>query len=600
MKNNLQPSASAISSWAPLDRRPMHQWARGLRLPRGGYAISGKFSTEVSRYMDGVMEAIQDEFVREVTVCKAIQTGGTLCSTEIPIAWALVNAPGPIMWTHQTDKAVKEHVKGRFNSFIRKVPQIKAMMPTNRNDVTNTEMYFGDAYLLINAANLSSLQSKSIRWKFNTEVWLWEQGLLQHARGRVRKFEEIGTSKVVNESQASYDGDDFHKAFLEGDQATWSVKCFGCGKHSQLEFFGHAAEEPEKRACVIWNESARRSDNSWNIADAAASARWMCPLCGQEHADEPRTRTLWNASGMYIPLRLDAPKQKRSFRWNSLVSRKLSEMVAEFLNANVAAKSGVFQAMKDFKMQSLSLFWKEDTSTDAVLLRGSGYLLTAPTISAKVESETARFLTIDRQRDHFWCVVRAWRENGGSRLLYRGRVNTVEQLGEIQGRFEIEPNRAFEDAGYFPSAVYLDCEQRGWIALKGSGDNYFAATNKQTGRKIKRLWSDVSWIQGEKKQIPLIHWASDPVKDVLHNLRSGLGAPWEVADDAGQEYESQLNGDRKKEFVNKKSGRQEWRWVRVHANHFWDCEAMQVTAALMLGILASPEAIAEPVTEPTP
>ena len=94
--------------------------------------------------------------------------------------------------------------------------------------------------------------------------------------------------------------------------------------------------------------------------------------------------------------------------------------------------------------------------------------------------------------------------------------------------------------------------------------------------------------------IDLYHWASDPVKDVLGKLRSGQGAKWEVPDDAGQEYERQINGDVKKEMVNKRTGRSEWRWVRRHANHYWDCEAMQVAAALMLGILASP---AEPDEE---
>ncbi len=50
-----------------------------------------------------------------------------------------------------------------------------------------------------------------------------------------------------------------------------------------------------------------------------------------------------------------------------------------------------------------------------------------------------------------------------------------------------------------------------------------------------------------------------------------------------------MNGEHKRESVNKKTGRPEWRWFRKHANHYWDCEAMQVAAALMLGILAPPE-----------
>ena len=65
----------------------------------------------------------------------------------------------------------------------------------------------------------------------------------------------------------------------------------------------------------------------------------------------------------------------------------------------------------------------------------------------------------------------------------------------------------------------------------------------------------------------------------------------------GGEYENQINGDKKKAFLNKKTGRPEHRWQRVHANHAHDLEAMQVDVAMMLSILIPPEpAKEEPVT----
>lgn len=587
------------SGWRKPDRRPIWEWAHdNVTLP-ASYAQPGRFDASTSRHFLAPIAAIQNDTVREVTCMGAIQTGKSLIS-EIAIAWALCNSPGPTMLTMQTDDDAREHCNQRFFELLKNVPGIKAILPTDRHLVTMTDVYFGPFFLTVNGANLSNLQRVSIRWKFNSEVWLWKAGLLAHARGRVSAFEKAGNSKVVNESQGGNDGDDFHEAFKAGQQAVWAIKCFGCGRLAPLEFSGAARPETAARVCVTWNPDARRADGQWNVGRAAETAAWVCPHCGHQHEDSARTRARWNAEGEYLAARPDAPASVRSFRWEALVARPMADLVAQFLEARRQQKQGVMQAMMDFTRQRRALPWKDDFSTDAVLLRGSGYLLTAETITAKIADETARFLTMDRQRDHFWCVVRAWRSNGSSRLLYRSRIQTVEQLAEIQSKFSVEPNWCFEDAGYFPDSVYQDCALRGWTALKGSGDNYFNITERRTNRKLKRMWSDVSWVLKDNKRIPLIHWASDPVKDVLHNLRSGKGAGWEVADDAGQEYESQLNGDRKKEFVNKKSGRQEWRWVRVHANHYWDCEAMQVAAALMLGILASPEAIAEPVTEPTP
>lgn len=586
MKHNTEFSQSTIGLWAPLDSRPMHEWAKGLRLPRG-YAIPGRFSTDTTRYMNPVMEAIQDERVREVTVCKAIQTGGTLCAAEIPIAWFICNAPGPIMWTQQTDKAVKEHTKGRFNSFIRGIPQVKAIMPQGRHDVTNTEMYFGDFYLLINAANRNSLQSKSIRFKINTECWLWEQGLLQHARGRVSKYEELGTSKVINESQASVEGDDFHKAYLDGDQSVWSVKCFGCGEYSPLEFFGRSTLNAEKKACVVWDDAAKNADGTWDIKAAARSARWACPFCGHEHPDSPRTRALWNESGAYIAQNQNAPVTHRSFRWTSLVSRPLSSLVTEFLNANKAAKSGITQPLRDFRMQRLALFWADDDTSEKLLLKTHGYKLSELKPTDKIDNEAYRFMTIDRQRDHFWTSIRAWRRDGSSRLLYFSRVTTTEQNEELRIQYGVEPQLVFEDAGYFPEGVYTDCQKYGWTALKGSGENYFSHEIK--GQKLKRLWTNATRILHNGQMIPLFHWASDPIKDVLYNLRSGKGASWELPDDVSAEYVNQLNGERKKQRINGKTGRPEWRWSRTHANHANDLEAMQTVVAMMLSVLTAPE-----------
>jgi len=88
----------------------------------------------------------------------------------------------------------------------------------------------------------------------------------------------------------------------------------------------------------------------------------------------------------------------------------------------------------------------------------------------------------------------------------------------------------------------------------------------------------------------LFHWASDPVKDALYNLRSGRGAIWETPDDVAGEYANQLSGDHKKQRVNQRTGRPEWRWTRRHANHAHDLEAMQTVVAMMLSILSAPDA----------
>ena len=572
--------------WKKPDRRGVADWAHDHLFLPPAYAQPGRFDVSTSRHMLAPFAAVQDDSIREATWCGAIQTGKSLI-VEASICWAICNSPGPIMWTMQTDDDAREHCNQRFMEALKSVPQIRGMMPEDRHLKTMTDIYFGPFFLTVNGANLNNLQRVSVRWKFNSEVWLWKQGLLAHARGRVSAFEKAGNSKVINESQGGNAGDDFDLAYQSGNQQVWSVKCFGCDKLHALEFAGRAITDPSKMACVVWNEDARRADGSWNVGRAVETCRWVCPSCGHEHADTARTRARWNAEGDYVAARPDAPKHLASFRWEGLVAREMGQLVAQFLEARKMQKAGVIQAMQDFTRQRRAMPWKDDEAQESVTLSRSSYLLADATLAQPGANEAKRFLTVDRQRDHFWVLARAWNRDGSSRLLYRSRIVTPEQIEEVRARLNIEPQLVFEDTGYFPEGGYTDCARFGWSALKGSGENSFPKEIR--GRKIRRLWSDASIIQHDGKMIPLFHWCSDPIKDVLHKLRSGKGSPWEIAGDVGEEYERQMNGERKKERVNKTTGRPEWRWFRTTANHYWDCEAMQVCAAMMLSILIPAE-----------
>lgn len=577
------------AGWKKPDRRPIYDWLHDHWVLPASYAQPGRFDVSTSRHLIAPFDAIQSDAVREVSLAGAIQTGKTLV-VEGAATWATCNSPGPMMWTLQTDEDAREHCNQRFMEAYRAVPQIREMLPEDRHLKQMAAVYFGPFFLEVNGANLNNLQRVSIRWKFNSEVWLWKQGLLAHARGRVSAFEKAGNSKVVNESQGGNAGDDFDLAWQAGHQAVWSVKCFGCGKMSPLEFAGRMLDDPKKKACVVWNEDARRQDGSWNVGRAVESCRYKCPHCGAEAEDSARTRARWNSEGDYQAVRNDAPTSIRSFRWEGLVARDIGALVAQFLEARKAQKQGVPQAMMDFTRQRRALPWVEEDLSEVILLKSSGYKL-ADIVdkAAKLENEAKRFVTIDRQRDHFWIAVRVWFRDGSSRLLYFSRVTTSEQCEEVREVYGVEQQLTFEDAGYFPEGVYTDCTKYGWTALKGSGDNYF--TVERPEGKIKRLWSNASMVQHNGKMLPLFHWASDPIKDVLYNLRSGKGATWETPDDIGQEYPNQLTGDHKKQRINGTTGRPEWRWTRRHANHAHDLEAMQTVVAMMLGILVPPAPI---------
>jgi hypothetical protein len=215
----------------------------------------------------------------------------------------------------------------------------------------------------------------------------------------------------------------------------------------------------------------------------------------------------------------------------------LHHALAHKAGVHTFKKRGVIQPLKDFYQQRLALAWRDEQveiGRVEVAARGD-YLLAEITgkEADKIAGESRRFLTIDRQRDHFWAVVRAWKSDGGSRLLWRGRVLTTEQLLDVQKRFGVESQLCFEDAQFSTAQVYEDCIRYGWTALHGSGEDGFPVVLKN-GRKIMRFYSPIKQTQVPGGYARYMFWASDPVKDTLAALTSGSGvADWEAAADAG-------------------------------------------------------------------
>lgn len=595
----MNPLNAFSRGWTLPDRRPITEWARENVKLGGGYARQGPFDVTTCRHLIEPLASVQNDRIREITLRAAIQTTKTLC-VEIASLWAIANEPGPTMWTQQDDDSAKEHTKGRYRQLLRACEPVARLLPRDRHDRATNEIYFGDFYLLINGANLNNLQSKSIRWKINSECWLWKQGLLTHARRRVSAYARDGISKILNESQGSHAGDDFDKLWHEGTQEAWSVPCAKCGEVRPLEFFARMDDDEEKRAGVVWADDALREDGTPRESRVRESVRYVCAKCGHEHADNAKTRQAWNAGGRYVQRNDEADGKHRSFCWNALIVEDMGTLAMEFLSASAYKKRGLIQPLKDFYMQRLALPWKNMEETlgrvETVVLSSYTLAKVSESPADKIDNEARRAMTVDRQRDHFWAVVRAWRLDGTSRLLWRGRLLTTEQIREIAARYGVEPQLVCEDAQYSTAQVYEDCVNYGWTALHGSGEDSFA---HYLGRqKLARYYSSIKVTQVPGGVARYMFWASDPVKDVLASMR---GPGWELPQDIGEEYLKQTGvpqkqsdgtwkqtgGEVKRERVSKKTGRSEWRWAKVGPNHFNDCEAMQVALALALGILAS-------------
>jgi hypothetical protein len=570
------------------DRSPIYDWARRhVQLPES-YATPGPFNVRLSPWLVPIFDALQNPLVRRVHFRKAVQIGGTLVA-DVWLPWIIANDPGPISWTMQTDEMVEKHAKTRLWPLLERCRPVAAMLPKPGPHRTTTEIFFGGFFVTLNAANLSTQQSQSIRYKINDELWLprWQE-IYGHAVARVSKFEEVGRSKIYNASQApvmdAETGNVEDTSFRSGDQGEWHAECPGCRKVLPVAF---EVLSKEQRGGVIWDRGARRDDETWDVGRAVETCRFRCISCGYESADSDATRAGWAKTGRFVPMNPAAPREVRSFRLEAIVTRPMRLLVEEFLQAeNQLVRTGDEQAKIEFRTKRQALPWIVEKKAVNVLLKDSGYKLADYAQGESIPDEAIRFMAIDRQQDHFWVEVGAFSTAQGPRYrqLWFGRIDTRDQLRALQERFKVSSACVAQDRGYRPADVDRDCAEFGWRSMRGYGRRTWTMRDEATGTMVNFPFSDPQVSDYRGGDVYFYNWSGDYFKDTLASALEGKGdLRWELPSDVNPLYLEHLKGEAKVEV---RTGVWEWREVRSNApNHGLDTSAMLLCMATIAGII---------------
>jgi hypothetical protein len=570
------------------DRAPIYDWARRNVVLPEVYATPGPFNVRLSPWLMPIFDALQDTLVRRVHFRKAVQIGGTLVA-DIWLPWIIANDPGPVSWTMQTDDMVEKHAKTRLWPLLERCRPVAAMLPKPGPHRTTTEIFFGGFFVSLNPANLSTQQSQSIRYKINDELWLpkWQE-IYGHAVARVSKFEEVGRSKIYNCSQApvmdAETGNVEDSSFRQGNQAEWLAECPACHKPHGVVFEEMVGEQ---RCGVVWDRAAKRDDESWDVARAVETCRFRCVHCGHESPDTDATRAGWAKTGRFVSKNATAPREVRSFRIESLVTRPMRLLVEEFLSAeNHCVRTGDDTAKIEFRTKRQALPWIVERRAVNVLVQDSGYKVADYANGQPIPDEAARFMAIDRQQDHFWAEVGAFSFATGPRYrqLWFGRVETRDMLREIQRRYNVPDYRVAQDRGYRPADVDRDCAEFGWKGMRGHGRKTWTLKDAATGTWINFPFSELQVSDYRGGDVEFVNWSGDYFKDVLAAALEGVGdLRWELPTDVNPLYLEHLKGEAKVEV---RTGVWEWREVRSNApNHGLDTSAMLLCAATIVGVI---------------
>jgi hypothetical protein len=552
----------------PPARLSPSEWASGRVVIADG--LTPKYQIENAPWQREPLDTVANADAKEVVYLAPVGTGKTTFM-EAALAYLVAEDPGPTLLVGQTDDDLKDWAETRMDYVIRNTPETAALLPEDRHKKRKMVILFPHMSLFLTGANLSGLQSKSMRRVFGDEAWMWKTGMMQEARGRLH---DRWNRQIFFLSQAGIQGDDLDKAWQETDQREFMFTCPCCGR-----------EQPWRQANLIMDE----------IEDMLAKAQTARIRCEDEECnfvirDNPVQRRGLAESARYVATKQGMPGHI-GYHYNALCNWRLPlwEIALKFLQAKAAVSQGNLDPLRQYVQKRLAEAWVEDLTDNRRELVGDGYQLSEFSNGEPIEDELFRFMAVDVQRDHFWVVLRAWQggeQKGGSKLLYFGRVETFDQVDELQAKFRVPPKMVFVDAQYEKDRVYSACASRDWTALHGSRLESFPH-RRQDGSLIRRpfsKFSDASAANG--KRVRFAYWSSDRAKDIVHALRVGKGAPWMVPDDAPKEYLRQIDSEQKREVVSPITRQTEYRWVKVRKdNHAWDCEAMQVVAALMLRLL---------------
>lgn len=572
------------------DRASIADWARRHVVLPESYAIPGAVNFKLTPWWIPVLEALQNPLVRRVHARKAVQTGGTLVA-DVFTAWQLANEPGPQLFVMQTEDMVQRHCKSRLMPLLEQCKPVASLLPRPGPSRTTTEIYLGGAWLACVSANMSNLQSQSVRYLAFDELWLPRaQEVYGQALARVSAYEQVGRSKVYSISQAAVMDAETRNAedtaFLAGDAAEWSVECPACrGIHPAA--FAIRGDKGAIAGGVVWDAKARRDDETWNVARVLETVRFKCPLCAHESDDSDATRAAWKRSGRYVATNASAPADVRSFRVEAIVSRPMRLLAEEWVNAcNTLVRAGDENPTIEFRTKREARPWIVERKVVSVFAPKSGFTVGTYADGSAIPDEQIRFLAIDRQQDHWWAEVGAFSTAQGPRYrqLWFGRIDTRDQLRELQLRYRVPDGCVAQDRGYRPSDVDKDCADFGWRGMRGFARKTWTMRDETSGQMINFPFSDPQVSDYRGGDVYFYNWSGDWFKDILSLALEGKGdLKWELPEDVNPLYLEHLKGEHKVEI---RPGVWEWKEVKTNApNHGLDTSAMMLCVATIAGVL---------------
>ena len=477
----------------------------------------------------------------------------------------------------QSDEDIADWAEERLMKMLDAMPATKALMPSNRYAIKKREIHFPHMFLRCGGANLNSLQSKSCRWVFCDEVWAYKVGMIEEARARLH---DRTNGLLLCMGQGGIRGDEHDKIHETCTQYEYSWACPNCAG-----FNPYSCGPAQLRY-----DEAKDEKGNWDWPRLISSVRLRCPLCEAEFADTEYNRKRLAVSGQYRatgagnawPDRLGLHLCVPAVYWI-----RWSDIVLQLVKARERMLLGDWSDLRKFTQKREARAWVEEEQQISVPLQSGGYRVADYEDGKPIEGgEAVRFLCADRGKDHFWVAIRAWRADGSSRLLKAERISQWDDILKLQMQYKVLHPGVCIDAGYDTTQVKSFCAAKGFLALRGDRINSWVHRDAKAN-SVKRPYSPFQVeYSTDNKPCYLVYFSNLHLKDTLSLLRLGRLLPFEVPADVSAEYSLHMSSEVRKDVIGA-SGELTQRWVQIadRPNHLWDAEVLQVTMAVMYGVV---------------
>jgi phage terminase large subunit GpA-like protein len=540
---------------------------------------ASRFDRSVAPWLNEPLVAATDDETTQVFI-RASTGAGKTTLMETLACYVVSQKPGPTLFVGQTDDMVKDWTESRLIPIFRECSEVAKLFPEDRHAMRKTTIFFPHMALFAGGANMTNLQEKSMRYCIGDEVWRWKAGMIKELKAR---HHDRWNRKTILVSQGWDQGHESDGEWDSGTREVWGWTCEGCGawhRYAWSDIKYHVSTNEQQEP--LWDEIER-------------SVELECPTCQRQYPDTAAVRRKLSQGARYKVLNPHPVRGHRSFEIPALAVWWVPwfSLVREWLEAQDAKRSGHLDPLKQFLQKRLAQVWVEEVTSSLPDVSVADYGKADYAEGQKIDGEHRRFLAIDKQRDHFFGVIRAFRADGSSRLLHESRLLTWDAIAAIAEQYNVPGRCVIVDAGYDTPLVYEQCARRGWTASHGSGQDGFY--HMDGGRRVRRIVSKIEAAQvgSDGIKAPYFFYSNEGVKDKLASLRQPEATPaWEVPRDVSADYKKQMVAEHKKDVINATTKQVQQRWVKIggRPNHFWDCECIALASAMLAGVLPTGEA----------